>query len=149
MLDRHATAYLVRLRNLLEHARRLAPDTTEAGRHVALIALDGACEYAMWLAGQQRGLSLGDRANFHEALIKLAGDQKLRWQQSGRAGVVQMHSARNQAQHAGALPDPSLMDGWCEASVEFVTSLVKAAFNVELDDVLLADAIHDPRLRDG
>jgi hypothetical protein len=41
---------------LAEDARRRAMDNSDAGRHIALIALDGACEYALWLAARTHGV---------------------------------------------------------------------------------------------
>ena len=49
---------LVRLRMLAEDSRRRSEDTSEAGRHLALISLDGACEYALWLAGRAHGAEI-------------------------------------------------------------------------------------------
>lgn len=47
--DFPSVAALIRLGVLAEDARRRATtDTSEAGRHLALIGLDGACEYAIF-----------------------------------------------------------------------------------------------------
>ncbi len=145
--NRHDVAGLVRLRATLEHAKFLATDLSEHGRHVALISLDGAAEYAMWLAVQHLGLPTPERTGFHDTMNKLIAQLGARWQQPGRRGVLQMHTARNQAQHGGATPDPALMDGWTEELDAFASSLVSAAFDVTLQDILLASAIQDESLR--
>ncbi|HEX4482400.1 MAG TPA: hypothetical protein VH081_01325 [Solirubrobacteraceae bacterium] len=147
-LDHHALADLLRLRATLMHATLLAEDRSEQGRHVALIALDGAIEYAMWVSAEHLGVSGGDRVGFHEVRNKLRSELGSRWQQPGRRGVMQMHAARNQAQHGGAAPDPGQMVSWIRESDAFARSLVQAAFEVELEDVLLASAIEEKSLRE-
>jgi hypothetical protein len=62
-LDSRSIADLVRLRAAIEHARLLAEDLSDHGSRIALVALDGAVEYAMWLTVQSAGLPLNpDRA---------------------------------------------------------------------------------------
>jgi hypothetical protein len=147
MLDHHSASDLVRLRSALLNAQRLAGDRSEVGRHTALIALDGVCEYAMWLSIQYLGLTLKPAANWHDMLSRLGDAHKATWKQPGRRGVVQMHAARNQAQHGGALPDPALLSDWRDATDSFVRSLVSSSYEHELDEVLLADAVSDIALR--
>ncbi len=145
-LDRHDAAGLVRLKGTLDHARRLAEDRSDWGRHVALVSLDGVVEYAMWLAVLHRGLRDTRQMGFHDMLKKLSIDLGDNWQPP-RRGIMQMHNARNEAQHGGVAPDRALMDGWTDEVTGFVQSLTAAAFGVALDDVLLADAIEDEELR--
>ena len=145
-IGREDAQALVRLRVFLEHAAALAADRSEPGRHTALIALDGVCEYVMSLSAYRQGITFAARARFPTQLNELAAGSSA-WRQEGRRGVTQMHQARNQAQHAGALPDPDHMPAWGDDVQAFVRGLVKASFGVELDDVLLADAIEDSELR--
>jgi hypothetical protein len=49
-LDATTTARLIRLRTLLAAATAQAADTTSAGRHFAVIALDGVLEQPLLLA---------------------------------------------------------------------------------------------------
>ena len=146
MMAREELAGLVRLRTFLEHALKLAEDRSEPGRHSALVALDGVCEYALFLSGHHVGIQVKERAGFVEMLNAL--EQKLAsWRRDGRRSVLQMRGARNQAQHAGALPDADHMPDWADAAEAFVRSLVEAAFDVSLSDVLLAEAILNDTLR--
>jgi hypothetical protein len=147
-LDRHAVSDLVRLRAMLEHAKLLAADQSEHGRHVALISLDGAAEYAMGLAALHRQLGVAARTGFHEKMKKLVDDLGDDWQQAVRKGVFQVHDARNQAQHDGVTPDSARMGGWTDEVDVFVESLVWAAYGVALDEVLLANAIENEELRE-
>ncbi len=47
----------------------------------------------------------------------------------------------------GLLPDRELMSHWVLDAEAFIQELVKVAFGVQLDDVMLADAIRDSELR--
>jgi hypothetical protein len=145
-LDRHAIADLVRLKGALDHATRLAEDRSEWGRHVALVSLDGVVEYAMRLAVLHCEVRVAGRDGYHDVLSKLSECLGAAWRPQRRA-ILQVHDARNQAQHGAATPDPALMDGWADQVGGFVESLVVAAFGVALDDVMLADAVEDERLR--
>ncbi len=139
---------LVRLRLLTEDAQRRAGDISEAGRHQALIALDGACEHTLWLAVRQDGVRLksGQRSGvpaLHSAIV----EQRPNCALQGWAGVNQMHEARNGAQHAGVAPDVQQLVAWADAAVGFINSLCVAAFNTEMKKMVLASAVRDPELR--
>ena len=137
---------LVRLRLLTEDARRRADDTSEAGRHLALIALDGACEYALWLASRELGVRPTERASV-PSLYKAVGDVLPKASLRGWAGVNQMHQARNLAQHAGVAPDVTQMHNWSVATITLIDTLCTAAFGVALADILLSNAVQDQELR--
>jgi hypothetical protein len=147
-LSPSALAGLVRLRAMLERAYREAKDSSEPSRQIALVTLDGACEYAIRFSGHHRGLVLKRDANFHDSIRELR--QLKGWKQtgpSGLRGVIEMHAARNQTQHMGLLPDRELMSGWVEDARAFIGELIEVSFGVALGDVLLAEAIRDPDLR--
>lgn len=140
---------LVRLRMLAEDARRRAMDTSEAGRHLGLIALDGACEYALWLAARTHGVPFReDRPSLSAQYRDLKGAlSKPRWEPRGWPGVEQLHRARNDAQHAGVAADPSQLPLWSDAAWAFIDSLTSAAFGVPIAEIVLASAVRDPELR--
>jgi hypothetical protein len=139
---------LVRLRLLTEDAARRVDDSSEAGRHQALIALDGACEHALWLAARQGGVRLkGDQRAGVPALYRAVVDQRRAWEPLGWAGVNQLHEARNTAQHAGVAPDREQLPGWRDAALAFIDSLCVAAFGTALANIVLASAVRDPELR--
>lgn len=140
---------LVRLRMLAEDARRRALDTSDVGRHIALIALDGACEYALWLAARTHGVPFKeDRPSLSAqyGALKTALD-KPRWQPRGWSAVEQLHRARNDAQHAAVAADAAQLPLWSDAAWAFIDSLCQAAFRVPLAEILLADAVRAPELR--
>lgn len=145
-LDHRAIADLVRLKGALDHATRLAEDRSEWGRHVALVSLDGVVEYAMRLSVLHCEVRVAERDGYHDVLSKLSERLSPAWRPQRRA-ILQIHDARNQAQHGAATPDPALMDGWVDQVNSFIKSLVEAAFGVALDDVMLADAVEDERLQ--
>jgi hypothetical protein len=144
--DLPTASALVRLRLLTENAQRRADDISEAGRHLALVALDGACEYALWLASREHAVPVKERAGVPElySAVKaaLAG-----WQVRGWRGVNQMHQARNVAQHAGVALDADQLPTWADATVAFVDSLCVAAFGIPLAEIMLAVAVRDQSLR--
>jgi hypothetical protein len=142
-----ATA-LVRLRLLAEDAQRRIEDVSPVGRHVALVALDGACEYALWLASRMHGVPVkSDRASVPDLYNAVRHALGERWQVRGWAGVNQLHRARNDAQHAGVVPAADQLPHWCDAAVAFIDSLCIAAFEVSLTAIVLADAVRDASLR--
>jgi hypothetical protein len=147
-LDHHSLADLVRLRSMLERANLLAADLSPEGRHFAVIALDGVVEYAMGIAATHRQVELSQSAGFHKTINKLVECLGANWQRPVRKGVIQLHEARNSAQHGGAPPDQSLVPGWTDEVDAFVNSLVLEAFGVVLERVLLADAIEREDLRE-
>lgn len=140
---------LVRLRMLAEDARRRAMDTSDAGRHIALISLDGACEYALWLAARTHGVPFKeDRPSLSAQYVALkAALSKPRWEPRGWPAVEQLHRARNDAQHAAVAADPAHLPIWSDAAWAFIESLCQAAFRVSLAEILLADAVRDSELR--
>jgi hypothetical protein len=148
-LSASALAGLIRLRTMLERGLREANDSSEPGRHIALVTLDGACEYAIRFCAHQRGLPLKPDAGFHAGIDVLRKDRggRKQWRQIGVRGVLELHSARNQTQHMGLLPDRQLMTGWVVDAQAFIEDLVVVSFGVRLEDVLLADAIRDEKLR--
>lgn len=106
VLDLPTVSELVRLRMLAEDSRRRSEDTSEAGRHLALISLDGACEYALWLAGRAHGAKFKERSSRSDMVSTLKSLLGERWKLQGWPGVEQLHRARNNAQHAAVAIDP-------------------------------------------
>jgi hypothetical protein len=138
MLTDPARRQLQRLRFMLEDALGRSQDPTEQGRHSAIVLLDGACEHAMGIALGHRGKSIPRQfPQKFDALQDALGD----WQPDSWAAVLQLHEARNQAQHHGTVPDASNMPTWAAQGQRFIDSLVAAVFNVDLSTVLLAEAV--------
>ncbi len=134
---------------LAEDARRRTDDISDPGRHLALIALDGACEYALWLAGGAHGAKFkNERPSRHDQISMLKSLLGERWKVQGLGGVEQLHRARNDAQHAAVATDPMQLPQWRDAAWAFIDSLCMAAFERSLDDIVLADAVRDPSLHD-
>ena len=148
-LSPSALAGLIRLRMMLERGLREARDNSEPSQHIALVTLDGACEYAIRFSAHCRGLPLKPEAGFHAGLdlLRKALVGRKQWGQTGVRGVLELHAARNQAQHMGLLPDRELMSTWTLDAEAFIGELVNMAFDVELGDVMLADAIRNDNLR--
>jgi hypothetical protein len=143
MLTDATRRQLQRLRFLLEEALTRSQDPTEIGRHTALILLDGACEYTMAIA-------LGHHGRSTESFPKkfaLLRDTLDDWKPDAWASILQLHGARNQAQHHGTIVDASNMPGWVAQAQRFIDSLVVSAFDVELRTVLLAESVETEDVR--
>jgi hypothetical protein len=143
---------LVRLQFALEHAVRLARDLSEPGAHIAIVALDGAVEHALWLVERAYGAQLPQDARrdqlvrrVHEALANARGEP---WEPAGADSVDQLHRARNDAQHAALRFDTSQLPDWSTAAQAFIDGLITAAFGHALSDVTLADTVREPALTD-
>jgi hypothetical protein len=144
---------LIRLRFALEHAMRLSHDSSEPGSHIAIVALDGAVEHALWLVTRAYGAQVKPMAARHELVAKVrealaASASARKWQPLGSAGVEQLHRARNDAQHAAVQFDPIQLADWSAAASAYIDGLIEAAFDRSLFDVALADAVRDPALSD-
>ena len=145
MLTDATRRQLQRLRFLLEEAIARSQDPTEIGRHSALILLDGSCEYAMAIALGHHGRSTESFPKKF-ALLRETLDG---WKPDAWTSILQLHGARNQAQHHGTVVDASNIPGWVAQAQRFIDSLVGAAFDVELRTVLLAESVEteDARLQ--
>jgi hypothetical protein len=145
MLTETTRRQLQRLRFLLEEATSRSQDATEVGRHSTLVLLDGACEYAMALALGQSGQQIPRTFPAkYERLVSL-----LAWQPNTWSSILSLHEARNQAQHHGTVADGSNIPDWVAQAERFISSLIEAAFGVELGSVLLAESVmrEDVRLQ--
>jgi hypothetical protein len=143
MLTDATRRQLQRLRFLLEEALTRSQDPTEVGRHSALILLDGACEYAMAIGLGHHGRSTESFPKKFALLRETLND----WKPDAWASILQLHGARNQAQHHGTVVDASNMPGWISQTQRFIDSLVVSAFDVELRTVLLAESVETEEVR--
>lgn len=137
---------LVRLRLLSDEAARRCDDNSPAGQHQALIALDGACEFALWLAAHRRDIEVKHGTGFAVLYSKIV--EATGWRFPGWVTVKQMHEARNSAQHAAVISDSSQMPGWRDVSLAFIDAICVEVFDTRLTDILLSDAVRDLSLRE-
>jgi hypothetical protein len=149
-LDPLTVRSLVRVRSILEDAVGRAADPTEAGRHIAVVALDGAVEHALATACRHLGEEPKDTVRF-EDLKSLAGGllRPRGWNPVGLNAVNQLRKARNAAQHHALVPAADHMLDFAAGAEAYVDSVLGAAFDVRLADLHLALAIGDERYRNG
>ena len=138
---------LVRLRSLLIAAQASASDETAVGRHSAVIALDGVCELALGLAAHHLGVPVASKGGLPALLERVRSHLGKRWVQDGVQGFVELHRARNDAQHYGLLPDAAHVPLWTAEVERFVRSLVAASFAQDLAAVSAASAVEAEDLR--
>jgi hypothetical protein len=143
---------LVRLRFAFEQASLLARDLSEPGAHVAIVALDGVVENALYLAARAAGVRSDEKTTQGELYRKvhaaLNSTKGTRWAPAGASSIDQLHRARNDAQHAAVQFDREQLPEWAVAVDAFVDGLIEATFGRPLRDVVLADAVRDPGLAD-
>jgi hypothetical protein len=128
-------------------AQAAATDQTSTGRHAAVVALDGVCEMAMGLAAREQGLEIKEREGMPALLRRLAGELGQRWRDAGTKGFLELHRARNAAQHDGVTPAAEHIPIWAAEVERFTKSLIAVVFGVELDEVFAADAVGSDELR--
>jgi hypothetical protein len=138
---------LIRLRLILDEAEMRIQERTQIGRHLAVVLLDGACEYAMGLAIAELGLQpKTDRFNDrYKALISSVIGST--WAAGSWKGVSEQRGARNRAQHDGTSVDADDLVRWSADTETFVRSLCQAVYKVELRAVTLTEAILTPSIR--
>lgn len=142
---------LVHLRFSVEYGLGLARDPSGPGAHIAIVALDGAVEHALWLTARAYDAppkAMAGRPDLLKKVRDVLVEARRSWEPAGAAGVDQLHRARNDAQHAAVRFDPAQLPDWGTAANAFIDSLVAAAFGHPLSDVTLADAVRDAGLAD-
>ncbi len=150
-MDPPTARALVRLRYALEHALALARDSSEPGAHIAIVALDGTVENALWLTARSYGAQVKQMASRQELLNRVRdalANAGRTWRPAGGPGVQQLNRARNDAQHAAVQFDAAQLPDWSAAARAFIDSILSAAFERPLSEVALADAVRDPHLAD-
>jgi hypothetical protein len=143
-LDPITCERLIELRALLDKAKAQSGDRSVVGRHAAVILLDGACEYAIGLAGDELGVKSKE---FHNLVHLLRKNLDARWQGEGMKGVLDLHAMRTSAQHHGVRADPAELPRWAADSERFVHSLVATVFGVDLVTLTLASMIADNAIK--
>jgi hypothetical protein len=143
-LDPTTRERLADLRRLLRDAQARSSDRTSAGQHTAIVLLDAACEHAAALAAGHLGLQ---KIKDVETTMNQLREHVPSWQPQGWKGALELRGQRNQAQHRGTRPDPRDVARWADDAEAFVRSLVRVAFDVELGEVMVADAVDDLDVR--
>ncbi|MET8049737.1 hypothetical protein ABZU75_19275 [Streptosporangium sp. NPDC005286] len=131
---------LLDLRVILETALVSAKLPSNADKHFATIALDGACEKVTGLAAKELGLSvaLDLEKNVNKVVEHL---RKQSWNFQGVGSILDLHRARNNAQHHGIRVNPTQLTSWCTVAERFVRSVVNEVFGANLFTIWRANAI--------
>ncbi len=143
------TVSLVQLRALLDQARSVSRTVSRATRLVAVVLLDAVNERAMHVVATSRGIAIkkdepfdGLKSKVHQALGTAWNLEKTTWRE-----VTQLRDARNLAQHRGIGADRDELAAWRAATERFSRTLIEAAFNLDLEQVLLSEAIANRQIR--
>lgn len=121
-----------------------------AGRYqrgAAIVALDAVVERATALVAVDRGLPLPANAKLDDLISRVKEDLGAAWTPTVLPDIRLLRRARNAAQHDGLEPDPSHLPVWAAATSLYVKSLISGHFSIDIDRVILADAVVDPTLK--
>lgn len=138
--------HLVSLRLMLEQALRRAKSAGPYDRATATVLLDAVVERSLWLVVADSGQSISTNTNFDNLLTSATQYLAERWTPTSVPDVRQLHRARNAAQHDGLGPDPRNLQPWIGAVKKFTTSLIGAAYGVDVTAVSMSAAVRDPDL---
>ena len=139
---------LVSLRLAVEDACRQTRTAGRFRRAAAIVALDGVVERTCWLVAVSLGKSVKTNTKIEDLISQLREGLDGTWAPTVLPTIRQLHRARNAAQHEGLEPDRDLLPQWLAAAEGFVTSLIGAAFAVDIRTVVLADAIENAEWAD-
>lgn len=138
--------HLLTLRFMLGDATRWATQAGPERLTTAVILLDGVVERAVNLAASELPGPVGSR----EDMLKVAGkvrEARRDWKPPAWRDILDLHRARNSAQHAGQRPNPDDIAPWTNAVGAFVRDVVSFHLGLDLDRVALTDAVRHPTLR--
>ncbi|WP_163571203.1 hypothetical protein [Fodinicola feengrottensis] len=148
LLDPGDAKALVELRAMLRHAQQSARTTARVGQLTALILLDAVNERITHMAAQSlQGIEIKSKDGIETIYSRVKGKLATSMPaNNGWAEVWKLHRARNIAQHEGIGPDPIRMSGWMIATERYVSSMVRVVFQVNIENVHLAEAVADPEM---
>lgn len=139
---------LIALRLMLDDALQRVNVAHQYTRGSAVVALDAAVERVAYLVALRRGVIVGPRDGLGDLHSKLVQNLGKGWKSMMWPQVRHLHEARNGAQHRGLTPAAEDAPGWAAAARAYVTSLVRAEYDVDLDRLVLADAVRRGPLAD-
>jgi hypothetical protein len=138
--------HLLTLRFMLGDATRWATQAGPERLTTAVILLDGVVERAVNLAASELPGPVGSR----EDMLKVAGkvrEARRDWKPPAWRDILDLHRARNSAQHAGQRPNADDIAPWTNAVGAFVRDVVSFHLGIDLDRVALTDAVRHRSLR--
>lgn len=144
VLNAAETERLSRLRIMLAEAQSRIADQSALGQHLAIVGADGVGELAIGICAHKRGVYRAFKP-LPTTLSGLLEDLSAN-DAPGAQGFLELHAARNQAQHQGILPAPDQLPRWIDETAALSTFLVQRCFGVELSSVGSAAAVTEERL---
>lgn len=148
LLTTHQVQQLVSLRLALEDALARARAASKYLRGPSIVALDASVERASTLVAITRGVPVPTNAKLDDLISRLVQDFGQDWKPTVLPDIKHLRRARNASQHEGLEPDREQVPLWASATETFVSSIILAQFNVVIQQVVLSDAIRDPKLRE-
>ena len=137
---------LLSLRHALEEAVRRVASTGPLDAVTTTVLLDAVCERATRLVLVAENVQIAQRDAFDTLVNKLM-HHLIAWRPAVHHEVLELHRARNAAQHDGLSPDRGQLPRWAAAAQTYVIGLVRAEYNVNLRDLSASQVIRDSECR--
>lgn len=138
---------LVQLKALLQSAVQASTSSAAATRSMAVILLDAVNERVTHLGGTYLTLSFPSKAQFDQLMQVVKERLQQKWVTSSWPDVRRLHRTRNLVQHEGLNLGSQNLAAWSSATISYTRTLVDAVWDVDIDHVVLADAVNDPELK--
>lgn len=146
-LSPNALSNLVAIRAQRNIAASQAKSPGAAHRQVAVILLDAAIERTAFTAAEFLEVTFAERDGVDKALQEL---RALGWKPG--LGLEtdrrRLHRVRNIVQHVGTGVNRDELPQWVIATEQIIASIVRFAYEMDLDDVRYSYALEDTRLRE-
>ncbi len=147
-LDLSEAAALTNVAELLDESSRRVSDVTPAGRHLAVVLLDGAVEAAIAVCLSRFSESSSDRmalVDNHKVLMKHLRERKnkvIGWHE-----VAKLRRARNLSQHHQIPIDAEALKNLEGPVNRYIDTIVMETFSIRLNQVSMAAAVTDEDFR--
>jgi hypothetical protein len=138
--------HVLTLRFMHGDATRWATQVGPERLTTAVILLDGVVERAVSLAAAEVGVPIGPRDDLVQVADRVRAARP-DWKPPAWRDILELHRARNSAQHAGQRPNADDIAPWTNAVGAFVRNVVSSHLGLDLDRVALADTVRHPSLR--
>lgn len=146
-LDPAEADQLVSLRLMLEQAQAAAKASNRLERVTATVLLDAVVERVTHLVAVTRSLTVRPTTKLEDLVAQVRESLGDSWRPNVLPTIRQLHRARNSAQHEALPPDAESVPSWAAATTSYVSSLVQAQWQRDIQRVVVTDAIEDPELR--
>ncbi|THC47822.1 hypothetical protein [Streptomyces sp. A1499] len=138
---------LVQLRALLDSADKASLSNSYVTRPMAVVLLDAVNERATHFAATYLNLTIPNRAGFEQLMEIVKGQLGARWVTGTWPDIRRLHRTRNLVQHEGLEVDQKNIATWAAATSSYTRSLASAVWDININEVTLANAVKHDEIR--